>query len=431
MKKLTVILALVFHMVAISCLSACGGMTSETPNSESSITSEAPATSETPSTSETPPTSVTPLEKLQLVDTYTPAVLDKYMNPIWQTTEMYDEGGVVVGETGEIRLLRKPVANSVVVRSVHFEETYREGIDYIVDGNIIRRISTGNMPYFKYEEYYFDEPYLGSQLKCDPAKAEITYEGEKYLYYSEGAAGVKNYVMISYRTTDPYTQFTPTGDSSAQNFINKIKTEKEATIMFYGDSITEGSCASGTAFGGNANPYLPRWGELVCEWLDQNYTAKINYLNRAQGGWTTKQGLDNFDEGENRVGPHLDKIDMLFIAFGANDPVISDETYKQQITGMVDKYLSAQPDGSIVLVSPFVFNQQTSNWFKAEYAASGKSSKISVAKVYSFFNGVCETGKRSRDYLGNNINHPNDYGVRMYAQVALKTICGEEFFPAN
>ena len=418
MKKLTVTLLAIVQMMGAACFSACKGG------------------------DEPPTSSVEQTEKLQTVDTYSIDVIDKYLNPIWQTTEMYDEGGVIVGETGEIRLLRKPVKNSVIVRSVHFEETYREGIDYVLDGNVIRRIPTGSMPYFKYEEYYFDAPYEGSHLLCDPGKAEISYEGEKYLYYSEGAAGVKNYVMITYETNEPYTQFTPSGDNAAQNFVNKVKTDKEATIMFYGDSITHGSCASGTNFGGNVNPYLPKWGELVCQWIGKNYDADITYLNKAQGGWTTQQGLDNFKGGENRVGPYLDDIDMLFIAFGANDPYLSDEGYKNQIKGMVDMYLEAQPNGSIVLVSPFVFNQQTSNWYinqprfeglleeiKAEYAANGKSSNISVAKVYSFFKGVCDTGKRSRDYLGNNINHPNDFGVRMYAQVALKTMLGEEFFP--
>lgn len=421
MKKIAAMLVMIFQIVVFSCFPACGK-------------------NETSST-------ITPPEmagKLQTVDTYNADALEKYLNPIWQTTEMYDEGGVVVGETGEIRLLRKPVKDTVTVRSVHFDKTYREGIDYIVDGNVIKRIATGTMPYFKYEEYYFDMPYDGSPLLCDPGKAEIDYEGEKYLYYSEGAAGVKNHVMITYRTTDPYTQFTPQGDSSAQDFISKIKTDKQATIMFYGDSITEGSCASSTAFGGSVNPYLPKWSELVSQWFADYYQADVTHINKAQGGWTTKQGLDNFIGGENRVGPYLDEIDLLVIAFGANDPVLSDEGYKSQIKGMIDMYLQRQPNGSILLVSPFVFNQQTSNWFinqyrfegllediKAEYAANGTSDKISVAKVYSFFKGICETGKLSRDYLGNNINHPNDFGVRIYAQVALKTLCGDEFFPVS
>jgi hypothetical protein len=421
MKKLAVMLVVIFQIVVFSCFSACG-------QSGMSSTGESPE----------------PMGKLQTVDTYNADALEKYLNPIWQTAEMYDEGGVVVGETGEIRLLRKPIKDTVTVRSVHFDKTYREGIDYIVDGNVIRRIATGTMPYFKYEEYYFDMPYDGSPLLCDPGKAEIDYEGEKYLYYSEGAAGVKNHVMITYRTVDPYTQFIPQGDSSAQDFISKIKTDRQATIMFYGDSITEGSCASSTAFGGAINPYLPKWSELVSQWFADYYQADVTHINKAQGGWTTKQGLDNFIGGENRVGPYLDKIDLLVIAFGANDPVLSDEGYKSQIKGMVDMYLQRQPNGSILLVSPFVFNQQTSNWFinqyrfeglleeiKAEYAANGTSNKISVAKVYSFFKGICETGKLSRDYLGNNINHPNDFGVRIYAQVALKTLCGDEFFPVS
>ena len=426
MKKLTVKLLTIFQIVVLSCFSACGPVDA---SSSSSSSSEVITETET--------------SKLQTVETYNAEALDKYMNPIWQTSEIYDEGGVVVGETGEIQLLRTPVKNSVTVRSIHFEETYREGIDYIVDGNKIRRIATGSMPYFKYEEYYFDEPYKRNHLLCDPAKAEIEYEGEKYLYYSEGADGVKNYVAITYRTVDSYNQFIPQGDASAQNFIDKVKTDKKATVMFYGDSITEGSCASSTVFGGAVNPYLPKWSELVCEWLSTNYDADITHLNKAQGGWTTKQGLDNF-MSESLVGPYLDQIDLMVIAFGANDPRISDEDYKAQIKGMMDMYLASRPDGSIMLVSPFVFNQQTSNWFinqyrfeglleqvKAEYAEKGITNKVSVAKVYSFFKGICDTGKRSRDYLGNNINHPNDYGVRIYAQVALKTLCGDEFYPIS
>ena len=409
---------MVLQIVALSCFSGCKGGGEQ---SSSSVIVET--------------------EKVQLVDIYNRESLNKYMAPIWQSSDIYDEGGVVVGETGEIQLLRTPVKNSVTVRSVHFEETYREGIDYIVDGNKIRRIPTGSMPYFKYDEYYFEKPYMGSQLLCEPTNAEIEYQGERYLYYSEGAAGVKNYVMISYKTEETYTQFTPSGDERAQSFMDKVKTDKKATVMFYGDSITHGSCASGTVFGGEVNPYLPRWSELVCEWLSSNYQADITHLNKAQGGWTTKQGVDNF-MNEDRVGPHLEKIDLMVIAFGANDPHISDELYKEQIKSMMDMYLQSRPDGSIMLVSPFVFNQQTSNWFinqyrfeglleqlKAEYAEKGITDKVSVAKVYSFFKGICDTGKRSRDYLGNNINHPNDYGVRIYAQVALKTLCGEEFYP--
>ena len=38
-----------------------------------------------------------------------------------------------------------------------------------------------------------------------------------------------------------------------------------------------------------------------------------------------------------------------------------------------------------------------------------------------------EAGKRYRDVTGNNINHPNDFVVRLYAQVLLKTVFGNDF----
>ena len=35
--------------------------------------------------------------------------------------------------------------------------------------------------------------------------------------------------------------------------------------------------------------------------------------------------------------------------------------------------------------------------------------------------------KNLRDTLSNNVNHPNDFMHRVYAQVALKTLLGDEF----
>ena len=35
-----------------------------------------------------------------------------------------------------------------------------------------------------------------------------------------------------------------------------------------------------------------------------------------------------------------------------------------------------------------------------------------------------KTGKPTRDLLANSINHPNDFGVRLYAQTILKTLIG-------
>ena len=66
------------------------------------------------------------------------------------------------------------------------------------------------------------------------------------------------------------------------------------------------------------------------------------------------------------------------------------------------------------------------NTIKNSSEYNGKN--ISLAKVHTMFTElVSVSGKLARDYLGNNINHPNDFGVRLYAQVVLKTLCGDDF----
>ena len=75
MKKLTIRLFMIFQIVVLSCFSGCKGG-GEVSESTSSVTSET-------------------LETMQLVETYNDDALDKYMNPIWQTSQIYDEGGVV------------------------------------------------------------------------------------------------------------------------------------------------------------------------------------------------------------------------------------------------------------------------------------------------------------------------------------------------
>jgi hypothetical protein len=56
-----------------------------------------------------------------------------------------------------------------------------------------------------------------------------------------------------------------------------------------------------------------------------------------------------------------------------------------------------------------------------ELNTSGITAALSP--LQSVHKRLCEV-KRFRDHSGNNMNHPNDYTQRVYAQVALQTILG-------
>ena len=49
---------------------------------------------------------------------------------------------------------------------------------------------------------------------------------------------------------------------------------------------------------------------------------------------------------------------------------------------------------------------------------------IGVVPVHSVFASMMENGKKFVDYASNNVNHPNDFGARVYAQLILAALEG-------
>ena len=125
---------------------------------------------------------------------------------------------------------------------------------------------------------------------------------------------------------------------------------------------------------------------------------------------------------------------MLVIALGMNDGNTPPEIFKGLMNTMVSYYFKNKPDGAVVLVSSMLPNTQwkwrgNQSLFENELVSIAESREnVAVAKVTQMLTQFEKMGKKARDYLANNINHPNDFAIRVYAQVILKTILGDEFF---
>ena len=202
-------------------------------------------------------------------------------------------------------------------------------------------------------------------------------------------------------------------------------------MKFYGDSITVGCNATGTQYGSNVSPFTPNWITLVKMYLEKEFGVEITAENHAVGGWGCIQGIDNFDE---KCGDGLAETDMLCIGFGANDLHTETEVFDRNITSMIDKYLAVNPQGTVLLYSTLLPNNQAIGW-RTNHALfeqvlldlANEYERVGVAKISTVFLWVEAQGKPTRDLLANSINHPNDFGVRLYAQTLLKTLLGEEF----
>ena len=132
-------------------------------------------------------------------------------------------------------------------------------------------------------------------------------------------------------------------------------------MLFYGDSITVGCNASGTIYGGNKPPYLPAWYTLICSWMEEKYSANITAINKAVGGWSVKNGAENF---KNVLCEISAEVDLLVLAFGMNDGFTNTSTFKEKTLEICQEFLKVNPNGEILLVSTMQPNQESATWVK-------------------------------------------------------------------
>lgn len=379
--------------------------------------------------------------------------LDTYMSPIWDGRVVYNETVMFVGTDRQASLLYTP-DEILSVRSYDLQTVYEEGRDYeLADGKLVLLEGT-RIPVISKEEYYSEVPIDGL-----PAQIMTKYRGKKYYtYWGEGTVMTKWQIAVTYVHSQRRQDFKP--ENSSEQFarlIAKLEKGEDVTVIFYGDSITCGANASGYV---GVSPYSPSWSQLFTQAMASKYgyTVKyvntglagvstppandtvfgtngtITFINTAVGGWTAANGSENFD---TYIKPFVESYgcDFFALAFGMNDGNLRASAEKQAIKNIADKLYALAPNSDMLLVATMVPNPESVNgWYgnqfsfeaalqelAAEYIAEGKPCAVSCTTSLS--RAILEV-KRFRDITGNNINHPNDYMCRVYAQVAFETVIG-------
>lgn len=356
-----------------------------------------------------------------------------WLRPIWNTREMYNETVLFVGENDAAPLLYKP-SEILSVRSYGLDVEYVEGKDYeITSDGKIRRLSGSDIPYFTTDEYYCVEAHPDVPVPLFGNYA-ARFPEQRYIKYGEGNTFTSRQIAVTYTHDAVWNGKIPADKSSRiKKFTDKLRAKQDVTAVFYGDSITVGCNASGTEYGGNTAPYTPSYAEMVTEYLGNKFGAKINCVNTAVGGTGVEWGVDNVQQ---RVVAH--SPDLAVLAFGMNDAQIPLPEFRKHVSDMIDAVLEACPDCAVIVVGTSVPNNET-EWYygnqrmyvsdlvkledESQYAAFGS---VAVADMTTMHTDLLKK-KRFRDMTGNNINHPNDFLIRAYAQVLLRTMLGAEF----
>lgn len=368
------------------------------------------------------------------------------MHPVF-SGEISLEESVMFLDQGEERTLLYPIERVLSVTSHDQKETYEEGKDYAVVNGKLKVLPSSRIPCITSARYY---NHAGSILTTLHEGKEVpTYWGQDVMAPYQ--------VDVTYTHTSPWTGFVQESYAHAfKKFLSKLEAGQDVTVFFYGDSITNGANAS---FLANMPPYQGTYSMLFTEALATHfgYTVRyvkselkstppvptedfaggtrgtITYINTAVGGWSSRDGLKNADayvkDTVSRFG-----CDLFVVAYGMNDRTLAPEETASNQKTVVDAVRALAPDTATVFMATMVPNPDGIGWYgnqdrqEAVLLAMAEKERAlgaecAVCRMTSTSLAVLQR-KGFRDYAGNNINHPNDYFSRIYAQTLLQTVTG-------
>ena len=344
------------------------------------------------------------------------------LRPIWEGDIAYNESVMFVsepdGSVPDAPLLYH--ADEVLEAcAADCSAVYQEGVDFLLVDGKIRRTEGSRMPLLTYEEAY-------------PAEQKQEYScfrkvGGGYIACFDTVSTHffhKHQVTFTYRHRDAYTGFIQSSKARLlPNTLHKLQSGKPTRIMFFGDSITTPANCSGQPTRENGcEPHLPSWPVLSFQRLAEQYPAAV-YDNTAVGGMASPWGCDVVLE---KFTPRVP--DLAFIGFGMNDATgdMDPHVFAANICTIMDRARTLHPAMEFVLVATTVANPLALDFDKTQRAHEPlflqmEREGVAVMQMTSVHESLLAR-KRFYDMTGNDINHPNDYLSRAYAQTVLRLL---------
>ncbi|MBM7568380.1 GDSL-type esterase/lipase family protein [Paenibacillus sacheonensis] len=338
--------------------------------------------------------------------------LTNNMTPFWSSTTMYNESVTMVSTNGglpEAQLLFTPTS-IISVRDSALGVTYQQGTDWTYDSstNKIKLTSTTSAVYLTNGDMY---PVGGADTQPKV--------GGGYVIFHEGIWFHEHQLAVTYtHNANVWNGPVPTYDASKlPNTLGKLQNGNPVKIALFGDSISAGANASNYYA-----PNLPSFGQLVADSLAARYSSAITYVNPSVGGTDSGWGAGNIHNLVSTGNP-----DLVILGFGMNDGsgYVSGASYKSHIQSMINDVKASNPNAEFILLAPMLANPET-------YFAGNQSAYLAELQSLSGtgivtvnMTGVHQellNHKKYADMTGNNVNHPNDFLIRWYAQMIAGTL---------
>lgn len=323
--------------------------------------------------------------------------------PFWRSKAMDREPVLFIQEEGRTLATAKLLfIPSAKFRITHPDQVmqYEEGKDYTwkPGSNIIELTFTSRIP-FK------------TAAQMVPPKGSPNMFAT--VLHSEGHFFHDLQVQVSYwHTNDVWTLPDKPQPEQLTRVLAKLRAKQPIKLVALGDSITQGFNASGFK-PSLAPPYQPSYPQLVANTLQKRFGATVTLVNLGVAGTEPGWGIQMVPKVTEQ------KPDLVFLAFGMNDG----GGFEPKMLKLRDDVMAGNPDADIVLVAPMTMNPRFAGadgfvW-KSKTLGKMVTTNVALADVTTPWLEVLKK-KPYADLSGNNVNHPNDFGHRLYAQVILE-----------
>lgn len=352
------------------------------------------------------------------------------LEPIWSTRKMESESLFFIryadGDAPRASLLFQPEG---LIQLIHPASgtVMVEGEDYVVD------MATGVVSLTPESRIVFRDVAELSPMPGEPNSILAHVDGIHHIFFSEGHFfHDQQYEISYYHEAGDWESMGGWTAEPAEDLLPKtaglLTSGQGLKLTLLGDSISYG--ANSTALTG-APPYMPNYGSLVAEGLRERYDCEVLFSNPSVGGMTSTWGSE--------VAPTIaaETPDLVVIAFGMNDcsarmPV---GDYIQNIQSIMTSFRATNPDVEFVIVASMLANPEWTGTDQPLHLTYRDQLQTLVAPGVALLDMTSTwqtlfTRKTLWDLTGNGVNHPNDFGHRLYAQGLLELL-RFEIAPSN
>ena len=353
------------------------------------------------------------------------------LEPFWRSKTVYRESLICVKDLDDQAAIGKllfPATRILAVHSADGRMTFREGTDFQLgeNGQQLIRKESSKIAYLKSSDLFMPKGtrpvWTGKPDSAIPcALPHKLGDPDTHLLFDNGHWFHDQQLEVTYERADMnWPGIVPQFDATRlPKTLAKLKAKQKLTIGVSGDSITYGLNASGLV---GAPPFMPMYPSLVAAQLRVVYGTEVNLVNRAVGGWGVPNGLADLDKLLES------QPDLVVIAYGMNDVGRRNpDGYKDGIQQMITRIKAARPDAEIILVATMLGNDQWTHTPREMFPkyrdalASLCGEGIALADLTSIWTEMLKR-KRDCDLTGNGVNHPSDFGHRVYASAVLSLL---------